>query len=171
MSTLPSFDFSNIGSLASGSGKQDQKPNEKKKDDVPISLTFDQGKSNDTKKSGGLDFMSGKDSNPFANIGSTSKGSAFSFGGSATGIDAYLPKGSAMEKFFASKLAEGEAKSASKGTKPSNTRKFRSDMTKAHEIKEIEIDGVSFERIFSMPESTTGNVGEQFRRRINIDGQ
>lgn len=158
-----------------------QKKDEKKEKSTPGAGSDGMAKlqfgvqDSDKKKSekGGLSFDTGKSAgNPFSGE-SKSKGSTFSFGGGAKGIEVYAPKGSEIDKFLNNKLASGGAKSTSVTRKFSQGPKLRSEITKTHEIKEIEMSGVAFERIFSMPEreGQTGNMGEMFRRRINVDVQ
>lgn len=160
--------------------QMNQKKDEKKDKSAPAAgsegmakLQFGAQSSDKKSEKGGLNFMESGKGNPFSSGDSKSKGNAFSFGGGAKGIEVYAPKGSELDKFLNNKLASGEAKSTSVTRKSSQGPKLRSEITKTHEIKEIEMSGVAFERIFSMPEKEgqTGNMGEMFRRRINVDVQ
>lgn len=176
------FDFkkslANLPSKTAGTDKKAENAKEEKKPGVSLSfgnLTAGAkeatGTNKEEKKKMGLKFNTGKSeqSNPYGSK-EQNKGLSFNSKGGAKGIEAYAPKDSDMYKLLNSNTGkEAPQSAASKITK--NTPKTRTCMHKQYEIKEIEMSGVQFDCIFSMPKDGTGHMGQMFKRRLNLDIQ
>lgn len=172
-----SFDFSGVARVPK---KDEKKESASKKGDGDAMKMLSFAGTGDEKGKKGLNFTSGKEggANPFSGDSKkgtdSKKGSMFSgFSSGAKGVEAYIPKGSEIEAFLNGKLAKGEAKSTVTRSRSRDAPKLRAELSKAHEIREIEMSGIAFERIFSMPGNadSSENMGEMFRRRIHVDVQ